>query len=238
MTCKRLSFALALSAVLTLTSAYAQDNWNGGTGNWSNGSDWNAGEPGPGSDVVIYSGGNDTVTLDVGSTTISSLTLGGPSNGTTSELTDAGTKQTLTITNALNVGQTGTLYLYGGSTVTAGADSTSAGEILLYNGSTLSVTGNLANSGTLLLNNGNTLQINGDVSNSGLLNTGFIIGLGGNTLTITGTLNNRVGGELRVFGPGDMANLGSLNQFWICGRGEWQYADDQRQYEQLRWPRH
>src|SRR5271167_4098001 len=118
MTCKRLSLAVALS-VLTLTSAYAQDNWNGGTGKWSNGSDWSAGLPGAGSDVVIYSGGNDTVTLDT-SATINSLTLGGANNGFTSELTDGGVAQTLTITNGLTVGQTGFLNLLGSSTVSAG----------------------------------------------------------------------------------------------------------------------
>src|SRR5271166_2684118 len=98
------------------------DNWNGGTGNWSVPDNWSAGSPGASSDVTIYSGGNDTVTLDT-SPTISSLVLGGATNGTTSELTDGGLAQTLTITNGLTVGQTGYLNLSGGSTVTAGADS-------------------------------------------------------------------------------------------------------------------
>ncbi len=40
-----------------------------------------AGLPGPGSDVAIYSGGNDTVTLDT-SPTINSLTLGGGTTAT------------------------------------------------------------------------------------------------------------------------------------------------------------
>jgi len=66
MTSKRVPLALILSAVLTLTltltSSYAQDNWNGGIGNWSNAADWSAGSPGAGSDVVIYSGGYDDVT--------------------------------------------------------------------------------------------------------------------------------------------------------------------------------
>ena len=104
------------------------DNWNGGTGNWSVPGNWSAGEPGASSDVTIYSGGNDTVTLDT-SPTITSLVLGGANNGFSSELTDGGTAQNLTITNALNVGQNGYLYLYGGSTVTAGADSSDAGSI-------------------------------------------------------------------------------------------------------------
>jgi hypothetical protein len=108
------------------------DNWNGGTGGWSVPGNWSAGAPGAGSDVTIYSGGNDTVTLDT-SPTISSLALGGASNGTTSELTDGGVKQALTITQGLTVGQTGQLYLTGsypagGSTVTVGAGWTTAGQ--------------------------------------------------------------------------------------------------------------
>ena len=60
------------------------------------------------------------MTLDVGTTTINSLTLGGASNGFTSELTDGGITQTLNITTFLTVGQTGQLILSGASTVTAG----------------------------------------------------------------------------------------------------------------------
>src|SRR5208337_1880415 len=190
---KRMPLALALSAVLTLTSAYAQDNWNGGTGNWSNGSDWSAGEPGAGSDVVIYGGGSDTVTLDT-SPTINSLTLGGENNGYCqsgyycSELTDGGVAQTLTITNGLTVGQTGNLNLSGGSTVTAGAlvNNGLVGEYygsyggsvtaaaLTNNGSINDVgsvtAGALVNSGSME-QNGLTLQINGDVNNSGIIQT-------------------------------------------------------------------
>jgi hypothetical protein len=53
------------------------DNWLGGTGNWSNGADWSANEPGSSSDVFITTG-NDNVTLDV-SASINSLMLGGTS---------------------------------------------------------------------------------------------------------------------------------------------------------------
>jgi hypothetical protein len=116
---------------LGLSNPGTPDNWGGGIGSWSTGP-WSAGEPGAGSDVTIYSGGNDTVTLDT-SPTISSLALGGASNGTTSELTDGGVKQALTITEGLTVGQTGQLYLTGsypagGSTVTVGAGWTTAGQ--------------------------------------------------------------------------------------------------------------
>ncbi len=190
---ERVSFVLILCAILTLTNAYAQDNWNGGTGNWSNGSDWSAGLPGPGSDVVIYSGGNDTVTLDT-SPTINSLTLGGGNNGYCqggpycSELTDGGVAQTLTITNALTIGQAGFLNLTGGSLVTAGADSSNAGVIDLGNASTLKVTGNF--------------------DNAGMVGTG--IGSGGkNTLSISGMLTNN--GPFLMYGNGDVADVATLN---------------------------
>lgn len=46
--------------------------------NWSNGTFWSTGSsPSPANDVTIYSDGNDLVTLDVGSTNINSLVLGG-----------------------------------------------------------------------------------------------------------------------------------------------------------------
>ena len=66
--------------------------------------------PGSNSDVKIYSGSNDTVTLDTNST-INSLMLGGATNGFTSELMDGGSARTLNITTFLNVGQNGELVL-------------------------------------------------------------------------------------------------------------------------------
>ncbi len=123
---------------LSLASPSTPDNWNGGTGNWSDAADWSAGEPGLNSEVTIYSGGNDNVTLDV-STHIDSLELGGVSNGTTSELTDGGVAQTLTITNGLTVCQTGFLDLTGASTVTA-ATMSNSGQVYIGTGATLNLT--------------------------------------------------------------------------------------------------
>ncbi len=177
---------LCLLIVLTVNPSFAQDSWKGGPGNWSNCADWNPGCPGPGGDVLIYSGGNDTVTLDLGTTTINSLMLGGPSNGFTSELTDGGTAQTLNITNALNIGLNGNLYLYGGSTVTASANSSNAGSILVQNGT--------------------QLRFNGNVNNSGQVVSGYYGG-GGNTLNISGALTNS--GYFELYGPSDTATIGS-----------------------------
>ncbi len=188
---KRVSLALILSAVFTLTCAYAQDNWKGGTGNWSNGSDWSAGLPDPGSDVVIYSGGNDTVTLDT-SPTINSLTLGGASNGSTSNLTDGGVAQTLTITNGLTVGQTDLLTLTGASSMAAMGSLTNSGLVDVENGSTLQVNGGVSNSGDLYtdrgdLGGGNTLNVKGGLTNSA---SGSIFLLRESALTVTGDVNN------------------------------------------------
>ena len=57
------------------------DHWHGGADVWSNASKWSIGVPTAPDDVFIYSGGNDLVTLDVGSSTVNSLTVGGASNG-------------------------------------------------------------------------------------------------------------------------------------------------------------
>jgi len=164
-------------------------HWLGGPGNWSNNGGWSSGTPTVGMDATIYSGGADLVTLDQGTEYAKSLTLGGASNGFTSELTDNGTAQNLTIAGFLNVGQQGALQLIGGSTATAGADSSNAGHIYLGNASTLSITGNLSNTGFLLTGN-----FNGSA--------------GGNHLTVSGVLTN--GGILDIFGAGDVASVGML----------------------------
>ena len=200
MTSKFSSIVLCLLIGFTVNLGFAQDSWNGGPGNWSNCADWTPGCPGPGSNALIYSSGNDNVTLDLGTTTINSLTLGGVSNGFTSELTDGGTAQTLNITTFLTVGQTGVLVLSGGSTVTAGADSSNAGSIQLFNGSLLS--------------------INGNVDNAGVLGAGYGGG-GGDTLNISGTLTNQASGQLILgyvgSGPASLVTLGGLANSGIVG---------------------
>jgi len=217
----------SLKAPSLVPSPGSPDNWNGGTGFWSDTGNWSAGAPGASSDVTIYSGGYDTATLDT-SPTISSLVVGGASNGTTSELADGGVAQTLTISNGLTTGASGILSLTGGSTVTAGAGSSNAGLIDLENASTLGITGNFTNSGTIRIvgnslatmygfNNmgyvkvqeASTLRINGDVWNSGsaIFNTGFIAGSGGNNkLNITGDLTNAA--DFGIRGAGDIVTIG------------------------------
>ena len=106
--------------ISTLSLAPVNDYWNGGTGVWSNGRQWSLGtSPGINNNAFIYSGGNDLVTLDIGSGTVNQLNVGGAVNGSTSELTDGGTAQNLTIIQGLSVGAQGFLNLTGASTITA-----------------------------------------------------------------------------------------------------------------------
>src|ERR1019366_4627276 len=106
--------------ITTLSLAPTNDYWNGGTGVWSNGSQWSLGtSPGANNNAIIYSGGSDLVTLDIGSGTVNQLNLGGASNTFVSELKDNGTAQNLTIIQGLSVGANGFLNLTGASTITA-----------------------------------------------------------------------------------------------------------------------
>ncbi len=228
------AFTIAcLFAVLTLTSAYAQDNWLGGTGNWSNGTFWSLGFPPPPSDnATIYSGGVDMVTLDLGSTAVNSLNLGGSIGY--SEVTDGGTTQNLSVANGLNVGSTGVLYFYGnGSSLNLGGNVANNGSIVLSSATfILNTSGSLDNYATLYnvgtLNNSGTLNnhANAALYNSGTLNNNSILSSSGNfdnfgdvenylTLNNSGTLNNhshiQTVGD--VNGHAVMNNSGMLNNY-------------------------
>jgi hypothetical protein len=162
------------------------DNWLGGTGNWSNGSDWTSGLPGAGSDVTIYTG-NDYVTLDT-SSSINSLTLGvGTGFPVNATLIGDGNPHTLNVAGSLTVGHSGFLQLVN-DTATAGSVSVS---------------------GLLFVDGGSTMTVNGDVTtiSGGSLETGAA-GSGPNTLNVSGTVTN--GGGFAVLGLGDVANVGRL----------------------------
>ncbi len=187
-----------------LTTGYIStyDAWLGGTDNWSNGNQWSLGVPAAAFDVGIYSGGNDLVTLNVGSTTVNSLTVGGTSNGFTSTLTDGGVTQSLSILNALTVGQNGVLTLTGGSTITAGATSFNAGAMSIGTGSSFSTTGQYDQSA------GST-KVDGSLSAGGnvFINGGKLLGNGG---TITGSVTNSA-----TLSPGNAA--GTAGALHIAG---------------------
>lgn len=208
-----------------------QDNWKGGTNNWSNNNKWDDGKPGPNSDAIIDSGKNDVVTLDV-STTVSSLELSGSNNfnnKTTSKLIDGGKKQTLTISNGLIVDSSGTLNFTGAGSSVVAATLVNNGGVELDNGSGMEIKGNvlsagrfelngltgmatfggLNNSGLVNITRGSMLTINGDVVNSGGLFTDDFDKGGGNTLIIKGslTVNTSPIVHVEVHGAGDMWNI-------------------------------
>ena len=161
------------SDYIELSTAYTSttDLWNGGTGVWNNGSQWSIGVPQPNFDVIIYSGGNDQVTMNVGSSTVSSLTVGGATNGFTSELTDGGVAQTLNITNGLAVGQQGVVDFTGnGSSITAASVSNS-GSVTIGSGVTMNLTNQPL--GVTSVAAGSSWTIGGNFEVAGVSNTGF-----------------------------------------------------------------
>ncbi len=170
------------------------------------------------SDVTIYSGGNDLVTLDVGSTTIESLTLGGINNGFTSELTDGGTAQTLTITNGLTIGATGYLNLTGASTVTA-ATMSNSGQVYIGPGATINLTSQPGGIQDVPLNS--SWQVYGNFELGGVANTGFT-----NLTTVEGTVDLENGGQTWSIAPvggtltnnlGAIVNVGGGSTLTITG---------------------
>jgi hypothetical protein len=194
------------------------DLWNGGTGNWSNGPQWSIGVPQPAFDVIIYSGGNDLVTMDVGSSTVNSLAVGGAANGGfTSELTDGSTAQNLTITNALSIGQQGILSFTGtGSTITAATVSNN-GSVTIGHGATLNLTGQPL--GVTSVGAGSSWTIGGNFEVGGVANTGFanlssvsgsVIFANGASQTIGNSLTNNAGGFVDVDGGSTLTITGNV----------------------------
>ncbi len=199
---------VCLFAISALASAYAQDNWLGGTGNWSNGTFWSLGFPPPPSDnATIYSGGADLVTLDVGSVTINTLTLGGVNQLDISELTAGGAARSLTVLNGLNVGLTGYLaFRDSSSIVNLGGSSTNTGYLAF--GGTLNNNGILTNYGVG--------RLEGGILNN---NYTFIDTSGGANINLE-TLNNNHYMETDSFmqGPDTLNNnYGAL----LNNNGEW-----------------
>ncbi len=165
----------------SMLSPSSPDNWLGGMGNWSNGADWSAGEPGGSSDVSINTG-NDVVTLDTNAN-INSLTLGGTSGSSTLQ-ENLARGFIINVAGALTINQTGTLTLRQDA-VFANADSTNAGTINFFNEAQLQVNAGFTNTGMINLNSASGLFANS------LNNSGSITGLGTFSLVmISGDVNN------------------------------------------------
>lgn len=188
----------------------AEDNWVGGTGNWSDGKYWSLGRaPESGDDVVIYSGVADYVTLGAGTVTVKSLTLGGVSNGFTSQLVDGDT-QTVTITDYLTVGSSGLLSFYGnGSTIDLSGVTTNRGRIEVAMNSALNNSGNFTNFGQITSTghfwNFATLHNFGTVRNAAVFNNS------GNVINEAGVVFNNNGGNFGNSASGAVDNFGTLN---------------------------
>jgi len=217
------SFQSWMSGVLPSQPSFAPsspDNWLGGAGNWSNGADWSAGEPGSGSDVFIDTG-NDSVTLDV-SASIDSLTLGGASGTSTLMDTDL---VTLTIAGALTINQSGTLTFYDPGGISAGGNVMNAGNMTFFHGGLTAP--NIINSGRISLDVGN-VNASGTLTNSGTIAAqDDVNGVGAATIVNSGTifidsiastgdLINQSGGVVSARGlnvGGNLINEGSIKGY-------------------------
>ncbi len=121
----------------SLNKPASDDNWLGGTGNWSNAALWNAGVPNSGSDVFVGSGGADYVNIDVSNASINSLTIGGAAGE--SGVNGVGTPLVLDIAGALTVKTNGYLQFFNNQTINA-ATLSNTGSVYVGYGATLNLT--------------------------------------------------------------------------------------------------
>jgi fibronectin-binding autotransporter adhesin len=193
------------------------DNWSGGTGNWSVAGNWSAGVPNNGGGNIYnvsIEGASDTVTLDMNAT-IASLSVGGASGF--SMLSWSGVS--LDVSDTLTVSTKGQVSFSRGSSLTTGGDVTNAGLLRLGPGmNTLTVNGTLTNNGNFDIGPSNDTT---DVANVGtFVNNGqAIIGTGA-TLNLTNQPTGItdvspgaalvVGGTLKAGAANGLANLGSV----------------------------
>ncbi len=126
------------------------------------------------------------------------------------QIIDTGFMSTLNVTGTLT--NSGDFELQGGPLAMASIGSlVNSGTFELVGLADIATVGNgVTNSGTIDLENSSTLNITGDVTNTGNFYTGNLGGSGGNTVSIAGSLTNQAGGQFILYGPGDMATLGSL----------------------------
>ena len=166
--------------------------------------EWSIGVPQPAFDTIIYSGGNDLVTLDCRQQHRQLAGGRRATNGFSSELTDGGTAQNLTITQGLSVGANGFLNLTGASTITA-ATMSNSGDVYVGPTATISLTNQPLGITDAVANSTFTLWGTFNAgSNSGFANLNSVEGyvdLNGQSFTITpgtGTLTISSTGGLEV----------------------------------------
>jgi hypothetical protein len=197
----RWRIAVFLAACLFPALVVAQnDNWLGGTGFWSDGTKWSAGEPGSGNSVFIDHGkaGSSAVTINFNGAQCASLTIDSDDSLT---LVDG----TLFTVFGPNISNAGTLSI---STSTTNSILDVSGAV------TLTGVGGL----TMSNNSGNTMMGYGQPDNSSLTNQTTIQGAGtigqipGNSSLVNQrTINANQTTPLNIyFGGGALTNTGTL----------------------------
>src|SRR5580700_8390803 len=183
---------VCLFATVTLSGAYAQDIWNGGTGNWSNAANWSTGfvPNGPTVDVRIDNGNPvvSVVTFDLVSGSVGDLILD--------------PDDTLVINGAL------TSYFA----------TLNSGGLFIQNGGTLNNKGLLNSYGGIVVGNGGS----GALNNYGLLNSygGISVGVGGlDALNNYGLFNNYGGIDIPTSGRLNNGSGAQLNNYGDIGIG-------------------
>lgn len=181
-----------------VASAQTTDTWIGGTGNWSNPSNWNNGVPTSTSNVVIGSGPS-VVTLDIAGAQSDSLTI------------NSGDSLTMPSATSLTV--------YGSTISNAGTFALDATSVGVY----LNIGGNTTLSGGLTMSNNTNNYLFGygqpspgaSLTNKSTIQGAGNIGYGnlgsGNTFTNQGTINANQSNPFTIYpGSGTFINTGTL----------------------------
>jgi len=195
-------------------------NWNGGTGNWSNASQWtpaivpnNAG----GTTYSVTIDGTSAVTMDVLNATVDNLTLA--TAGSSLQIaTPFNQFDALTLASGVSANN-GTLSTYYGT-----LNNDAGGVLENYGNLNNYYAGTITNSGTLNNNSGGILtNYAATLNNSGTFNNntgGVVINHGGFNNNPGGTLNNNLGGtltndrgDLNNNAGGTINSAGTLNAF-------------------------
>jgi hypothetical protein len=197
------------------------DNWLGGTGNWSNPANWSAGVVPNNSgstvyNVIINSGGTDVVELaDDENITIASLVVGGTAGHSTLEYPTGNPYMAyafVNVTGALTVNKNGKIQnvgQYGGENLVVGGDLTLAGIISATQGGRVDLQNvTISPSGSLFVSGNSGLNA-ATVTNSGI----FSIGSSGRA-SISGGIT-QVEGTISVVDPLSTLEVGDGNGMGI-----------------------
>jgi hypothetical protein len=179
------------------------DNWNAGTGNWSNAADWTAGIPNSSSAVTIGNTSNGYVTEDLAGASVASLSI---LSGNTLFIAPG---YALTVGGATSVSAGGQLLVAssgtGGGTLNMGGSLTNAGYMQVGNGSlggtsTANVAGTYTGTGGRMV-----LQGGNFAGSNALLNVG---GAAPSILTGTYNVEGNVGSAAVEWGSGGITQIG------------------------------